>query len=386
MIKKINKYKSSQSVGVFLGLIAVLFGFAFKTVKQHDQDIVLQDEPLHTKGGEYFITEIKDGRTDRGSIAALINAVVSANKITATKEQADLQGGTAPAIKQFISRNLPQYQKGHAIIAEIKELHVTETALPNNRVQGKVNIGLSFSLKYNEDIITHLVDYHSTTTYNRPLNVVAVSTAEPVLRHVIENAFVYFDNWINIQANDNPKLAKGVQVTFSDFTEKDKPQDDTVYYLPSRPITWNDFRDHPRSARYTAEVLPGFGYTESAEVENGMIKVHVVMKVYLPKSSCWVRDDGMNDYSLNHEQRHFDIVKLVSEHFKEKIAALKLPVYNYEGPVHVQYFESYREMDQLQKQYDDETGHGLNEGAQQRWNERIDKELKKYKLIPGRQI
>ena len=386
MIKKIYKHIFIQSAGLFLGLIAMLLGLGFRTVKQNDQTIILQDEPIRTKNRAYFIAEVKDGRLEKGKVASLINAVISANKITATKEQADLMGGTATAVKQFINHNLPQNVKGHAIVAEIKELRVTETALPNNRVQGRVNIAMSFSLKYNEDITTHLVDYHSTATYNRPLNVVAIGTAEPMLRHTIENAFVYFDSWISIQANDNPKLAKGVRVTFSDFIERDKPQDDTVYYSPSRPLTWNDFRDHPHSTRFTAEVLPGFGYSENAEVENGVIKVHLAMKVYLPKSSCWVRDGGMSDYSLNHEQRHFDIVKLVSEHFKEKIAALKLPVYNYEGPVNVQYFESFREMDQLQKQYDNETGHGLNEGAQQRWNERIDKELRKYGLIPGGQI
>jgi hypothetical protein len=35
-------------------------------------------------------------------------------------------------------------------------------------------------------------------------------------------------------------------------------------------------------------------------------------------------------------------------------------------------------MDNLQKQYDSETNHGANQAAQQRWNERIDKELKTF--------
>jgi hypothetical protein len=43
-------------------------------------------------------------------------------------------------------------------------------------------------------------------------------------------------------------------------------------------------------------------------------------------------------------------------------------------------------MNHLQEQYDKETEHGLNEAAQARWNNLIDKELKKYGVIPERQI
>jgi len=53
-----------------------------------------------------------------------------------------------------------------------------------------------------------------------------------------------------------------------------------------------------------------------------------------------------------------------------------LTVDNYEGIINSDYLDAYREMDTLQKQYDNETRHGMDQFAQQRWNERIDKELR----------
>jgi hypothetical protein len=35
-------------------------------------------------------------------------------------------------------------------------------------------------------------------------------------------------------------------------------------------------------------------------------------------------------------------------------------------------------MNRLQDQYDNETGHGQNDAAQERWNRRIDAELRGY--------
>jgi len=53
---------------------------------------------------------------------------------------------------------------------------------------------------------------------------------------------------------------------------------------------------------------------------------------------------------------------------------------NYEGTVNVTYLDAYREMTDLQKQYDTETNHGLNTAEQERWNVKIDRELKELKV------
>ena len=152
------------------------------------------------------------------------------------------------------------------------------------------------------------------------------------------------------------------------------------YYTADRPLTWDDFKDRPRDNHFEAEILPSIGYIEQTEVKKGVIYVTMAMKVNVAKSDCWVQGGGKDDYILNHEQRHFDIEKIVGEHFKQKILAMELPVDNYNGPINVEYLETLREATRMQKQYDAETRHGQDKQAQAEWNEKIDKELRELGL------
>ena len=48
---------------------------------------------------------------------------------------------------------------------------------------------------------------------------------------------------------------------------------------------------------------------------------------------------------------------------------------NYQGILSVEYLETLREMNRMQVQYDTETKHGVDQAAQKRWDELLDKEL-----------
>ena len=122
------------------------------------------------------------------------------------------------------------------------------------------------------------------------------------------------------------------------------------------------------------------GYNENVTLVNGIVNVAIAVKTYMPKSAAWVKGGAGTDHSLNHEQRHFDIAKIVAERFKRKILAENLPVDNFDGPINVEYLEIFREMDRLQKKYDGETNHGTDPAAQTRWNERIDRELRELEV------
>ena len=108
-----------------------------------------------------------------------------------------------------------------------------------------------------------------------------------------------------------------------------------------------------------------------------MVHIIITMKVFVVRDASWVKA-GRDDYGLNHEQRHFDIVKLVAERFKQKIKPGNLTVADYNSIIQNQFLESWREMTRVQEQYDSETGHGLNQLAQADWNQRIDADLEKF--------
>jgi len=284
----------------------------------------------------------------------------------------DFKGGGFAAIKRFVELGLPRDTSLRAIDVSLKKFMVTETAKGSDRAEGHIVLSFSFDLERGDDETVRLTDYNGSAIYNR--NRGPAQSIEPILRQALENGLFYINTWINQQANTNIKLAKNVKISFKDYEEK--PEGDTIYYSTKRPLAWDDFQSKTGDNKYEAEVFPTIGYDEHTDVVKGTINLQLVIKVCLPKSACWVKDGGRNDYSLNHEQRHFDIAKIAAEHFKRKIKTENLPVGNFDGFINVDYLDSYREMSDLQKEYDTETRHGAGQQEQQRWNEKIDRELK----------
>lgn len=337
--------------------------------------IILVDEALPFKPNSYYIANITDDRADKGAIAHL---VIKSPANQTTVQVLNLQGGVQQAVSGFVERNLSKNKTLRPVNISIKKFKVTETLLPNGSTEGRVNLHLSFG--FEKDYGTeHLIDYDGGLRYVRTGNNYT-TVIEPCIRKALKNSLVYFNDWVKNNAAANHKLAKGVKFTFANYTES--VEGDSIYYSPSRPLTWNDFQSkHKPLMNANAAVMPGFGYEIEQEVVNGIINVHVRLKVYVPKSACWADHNGRDAYALNHEQRHFDITKIIAEQYKQKILANNLNPDNYEAFILMQYLDSYRDMDKMQKAYDKETSHSRNEFAQHEWNERIDKELKKFSVI-----
>lgn len=361
---------SNHRIILFLitGLVLVT---SFKTT----DPIILVDEAMPFKPNSYYIAGIIDDRTDKSAIAHLI---IKSPANQATVQLLDLRGGVENAISGFVERNLPKNKSLRAVNISIKEFKLNETLLPNGNTEGRIKLHLSFG--FEKDYGTeHLVDYDGGLNYVRNGNNY-ITVVEPCLRKALKAGLVYFNDWVKNNTAANHQLAKGVKFDFANYTET--TEGDTIYYSAKRPLTWADFQSrHKPLMNANAAVMPGFGYEIEQEVVNGIINVHVQLKVYVPKSACWADSYGRDAYALNHEQRHFDITKIIAEQYKQKILTQNLTPDNYEAFILMQYLDSYRDMDKMQKAYDKETSHSRNQFLQQEWNDRIDKELERFNVI-----
>lgn len=349
-------------IPVSLLFIFILLG-PFKTFAQ----LILSDEPILLKPKEFYVAAVNDERNDKPLLQLIIKD--PAGKLVS--QAVDLLGGIPVSIRRFIEHNLSKDKTLRPVMISIKEFKMIETVLTDGRIDGHLKLHLSFGLQkpYGTE---HLVDYDGGLHYIRDINNSA--TTEHSLRGILTASLVYFNDWVKANADTNRKLAKGVQLSFTDYTEK--PEGDTIYYSFKRPLTWADFQSRIRpTGFFEAQVMPSIGYDQQAEMIKGIIHVKIAMKAYVPKSACWVNYSGRDDYTLNHEQRHFDIVKIISEQFKQKILSGQLTPDNFEAIINMQYLDSYRDMDTMQTAYDKETHHGTNKYVQSMWNDRIDKEL-----------
>lgn len=349
-------------------LLLLVFFYAKATgIATNVEPLVLRAEKLPFTPREFYIADIVDDRSDRKAVVYLL-PVGGAGKPQAV----DLQGGAPAALRTFIQKSLPADKSLRPIIIRLKELQVKETPAAAGRVAGNVSVIMSFEMEREGEAVP-LLQYKGGGRYER--SATRNEVTEPAMRQSIVEALRYLNTWMDREANTNPRLAKGIKVSFTDHAAS--ADQDTVFYDPNRPLNWNDFQaDVNKTSRFSATVFPSFAYEGETEVRDGIIHLNLDMKVYVLKSSSWVKEDAKDPYGLNHEQRHFDIVKLVSERFKQKIKPEDLSLADYNSNIQYHFIESFREMNQLQDQYDTETRHGLDKAAQDSWNQRLDKELK----------
>ena len=316
---------------------------------------------------EYYISKVIDERTDLTPTAFLVHDVKSGSQ----RLTVNLEGGTIAALEQYILGAYPGNEKLRSIVIKIKDVKIIENIKDTRTgiVEGDIHLDFTFALERDGKLFD-LLGFKGGISYQRGVR--QFNLLEPFLRRSVNLAMKYFNDWIKKDVPNNNILAQSVRLKTRDYTRLS--ESDTVYYSTDRPLTWKDFIGRPSFNNYAASIFASIGYESNSSVENGVVIVDLVFKTFMLKSSSWVRS-ASNSHGLNHEQRHFDIAKIIIERLKETLQKLELQPNNYERKVSFHYLEAFREMNRMQEAYDGQTANGSNASAQERWNKKVDTEL-----------
>lgn len=305
----------------------------------------------------FSIVNVTDTRSQRETIG---QAFVS----TTQKEAISFKNGIEIAIKKFLTQSLPSKETQLVLRYRILDLKITETKLPNGNISGQVQLKVAFDRIGKKDTVS-LTESTTSTSFLRSDIQMPNAKYESILASLFIKSLEYFDKWLTLNGSKHEALIKGVKIVF--LPETDLNDNDTIYYH-TRKINWDDFRGKPTNTRYGAAIFANFAYGASFQVIDGYIVAKVSTKTYMVRGMSWVLPTSLNDYALAHEQLHFDIAKLVTERFKKKIAAMQADlIIDLNSMIQYEYLESYREMNQLQKQYDFESNHSLYRQGQADW-------------------
>jgi len=269
--------------------------------------------------------------------------------------------------KKLVSSGSPFYNvEVHVNLLELSEKLNKAT----NIFDGSVKLNLSYFLQGLSDPIK-LVDYSGSLTYRRTKN--NYNRVELVVNKVFYNAMDYFDDWINAHELNNPTLAQKVSLKIYDPIRTSKK--DTVFYDPNRPLVWDDFKDSPTvPSRFNASIFTSFSIEGNAEILDGELIQTVEFKIYMLPEQSWVRT--RSDYAISHEQLHFDLVRIAVDRMISKLGTMDLEREFYDAKLHTAFLDGLRELGKFQESYDGETRHGLDEKAQIKWSNWIERGLK----------
>lgn len=175
-----------------------------------------------------------------------------------------------------------------------------------------------------------------------------------------------------------------LKVVFHYDGRPNDPASDTVFHNINRPLKSADFTGTPsRNGRSEAVCYTSFSYDGNSRKLHDTIYLNLVLQVFMVKSSSWIRGTQSAGVTLVHEQMHFDITRIVGERFRKKIMEMGLSTEDYDSEVQYEYLEFFREMNRLQEAFDNETGNGTNQGAQDRWQRYIRTTLAELGVKPS---
>ncbi|WP_164674942.1 hypothetical protein [Anditalea andensis] len=360
-------------LGFFIWSCAFLITIPLSTYgNQGVREISLRNEKLLFTPTEFYFSEVLDAREEQSNIGRLLLPEFTA------PQPVDLKGGGKLSISAFIFESVKQDQKLRPIQIHINEFSLSEKRGTTGLVEGNVKLHLSFYYLGEEDPV-YLIDYNGGVSYRRSAS--RYDLVEPALTKSLTAALHYFQDWIQVEVKDNVKLARGIKVNFLDHNNFYDL--DTVFYTADRPLVFDDFRAKPTpSSRFAASIFSSFSFDVKGELVGDTLEVNIIPKVYMLRDQSWARSTALNDYTLNHEQRHFDITQIIAKKLINDISNLAIFPDEYDSVINFYYLEAFREMNKLQDLYDKETRHGIDQSAQIRWNKIIDKGLQTGVLFP----
>ncbi|MDY7094668.1 MAG: DUF922 domain-containing protein [Acidobacteriota bacterium] len=168
------------------------------------------------------------------------------------------------------------------------------------------------------------------------------------------------------------------------------PREDDVL-TPWRQITWDDFRGGeparlgPALAQITTAVnLEGIGM-EAEEVEPGRWVAtvrEICLFAAMNKLHSSRKPEARKPDALKHEQVHFDIAEVTARQLHPKLMVLEAEGSSQQkakAALHKKLRETtiraHRELDQLQRTYDEKTYHGTVWMMQRKWNRKVERWL-----------
>lgn len=181
---------------------------------------------------------------------------------------------------------------------------------------------------------------------------------------------------------------KGMRVAVFHLDDP-SPFEREIVWTATRKLNWSDFKGSPPAAAAADSVqfrlemgavsACGLEVIPTGVTAGGRLEVDVLAKFVCLRS--WVRDAVRDEYTLLHEQGHFDIAELFARKIRKELQtkSFRSATYATDGIAYLE--EMNRAMNRYQEQYDRETGSGIYQKAQAEWNRRIERELEELQAF-----
>lgn|SRR5665213_654923 len=179
-------------------------------------------------------------------------------------------------------------------------------------------------------------------------------------------------------------FAQKIIVSSTIENKKASSQSDTIYYDFNRQLKWEDFKGKPVINYFAGAVTAsGFAFDSQMDYDGKTIFLKISVYTFFTKHDSWRKPDINSLYHLLHEQHHFDITRIGAQNFLNMVQNAHFTKDIYIELLSSLFDEAHEETSAMQKQYDNETNHSINEMKQIEWNDKIASQMQSLKQNQG---
>ncbi|MBW7674390.1 DUF922 domain-containing protein [Chryseobacterium chendengshani] len=154
-----------------------------------------------------------------------------------------------------------------------------------------------------------------------------------------------------------------------------------IEWGPEKKLVWNNFKSKINN-QYGKDIVAythcGWVYSVvKSSNPKGAAKVNI--ETVFNEDKSWKDDKRINDYVLNHEQKHFDIAEIYARKIRKEIIEKIKTTSDYDKFFQTLYNRIVKDYKNFQALYDGVTEHGMNKEKQAEYDILISSELEQLK-------
>lgn len=154
-----------------------------------------------------------------------------------------------------------------------------------------------------------------------------------------------------------------------------------ILWQENRKLNWNNFKsnvNNQKGSNVVAYTNCGWVYSV-VKSTNPKSPVKIKIETFFNEDKSWKDIKQINDYVLNHEQKHFDIAEVFARKLRKEVAEKVKTSGDYNRIFQGIYNRILKEYTEFQRAYDKDTQHGVDSDKQAEYNTLIAEELENLK-------
>jgi hypothetical protein len=328
--------------------------------------IQLKTDSVQFKPANYFILSVEDSTHSNDSIGFVLQPK------SGNKQKLMFENGTVAAFTKFAGKRVLRDSLLYPISIRVTQLDIEETRIRKVYDQTEIHYKYEFISQFKNKPLS-VYSISGNGTFRTPLG--QTKNYDSAIALGLANAWSQLDKGMEEITDKDPAFSKGVKKNIVLKTDDKNNPSDSIFYDGNYELQWDDFKGSSVQNE-GIESYVGILVDPDIAYKDRFIQISIRVGTYFARNYSWAKGNAVQPKVLLHEQYRMHLVQSYTLGLKKKLADAPLTYENYAKLLQQLYHETIDAATAELKRYDDETKMGLAKKEQEKWQKKIEENLR----------